>query len=340
MEKEKEEKERMEKERLEQERLEQERMEKEKEEQERLEQERLEKERLEKERIEKERLEKERLEQERMEKARMEKEKEEQERKEKERLEKEQEAKEREEKERKEKKLKEQKKEEDIDEKTGITITNYMAKELPEDPGHYLEFTLQTKKKTIFIPTQANLERFRRDVLKRHNYYRQFHQVGPLALTKKLNDFAQNCAENMAKKNEMKGYSFDEMKKLLGDLVGETLYHTKTSGKKALTMSGPKVVDYWYEAIKYYNFEQAGDIDKIDGRASNFTQIVWKESTELGVGIAGSSNNNIFVVANYQPKGNWIRNFPENVFPVKLSEEMEEQKKKEKEKEEEKKKGI
>ena len=77
----------------------------------------------------------------------MEQERKEQERIEKERLEKEQEEKEREEKERKEKKLKEQKKEEDIDEKTGIQITNYRAKELPKDPGHYLEFTLQTKKK-------------------------------------------------------------------------------------------------------------------------------------------------------------------------------------------------
>ena len=208
---------------------------------------------------------------------------------------------------------------------------------MPKDPGHYLEFTLQTKKKTIFIPTQANLERFRRDVLKRHNFYRQFHQVGPLVLTKKLNDFAQNCAENMSKKNKMEGYSFEEMEKLLGDVVGETKYHTSTEGKKALTMSGPKVVDFWYEAIRYYNFEQADNIDDIDGRASNFSQIVWKGSTELGVGIAGSSHNNIFVVANYLPKGNWIRDFPSNVFPVKLNEEMQEQKKKEKEKEEEKK---
>ncbi len=144
----------------------------------------------------------------------------------------------------------------------------------------------------------------------------------------------------MAKKNKMEGYSFEEMEKLLGDVVGETKYHTSTEGKKALTMSGPKVVDFWYDAIRYYNFEQADNIDNIDGRASNFSQIVWKESTELGVGIAGSSHNNIFVVANYLPKGNWIRDFPSNVFPVKLNEEMQEQKKKEKEKEEEKKENM
>ena len=279
-------------------------------------------------------MEKERLEQERLEKERIEKEKLEQERLEQERLEKEQKDKEREEIEKQEKKLKEQKKEEDIDEKTGTQMNYYRKVSFPVDPGHYIEFTLQTKKNNIFIPTQNNLERFRRDVLKRHNYFRQYHQVGPLVLTKKLNDFAQNWAEKMAKKNEMKGCSFEEMEKVLGGVIGENLFHTKTGGKKALDMSGPKVVDYWYEGIENYNFEKI-DIDKLGPGSTNFTQLVWKASTELGVGIAGSSNNNIYVVANYQPKGNWIRNFPENVFPVKLNKEIEEQNKKEKEKEEE-----
>ena len=181
------------------------------------------------------------------------------------------------------------------------------------------------------------MERFRRDILKRINYYRQYHQVDPLALTKKLNDFAQNYAETLAKKNEMETSSFEQREKALGSLAGETLYHTRTMGKKALNMTGPKVVDYWYNTIQYYNFEQTDDID---GRAANFSQLVWKESTELGVGIAGHSNNNIFVVASYQPNGNCIQFFPTNVFPVKLNEEMEEQKRKEKEKEEEEKREI
>ena len=45
----------------------------------------------------------------------------------------------------------------------------------------------------------------------------------------------------------------------------------------------------------------------------HFTQIVWKESKKLGIGKAQSSSGKIFVVANYDPAGNWKNEYVANV---------------------------
>ena len=51
----------------------------------------------------------------------------------------------------------------------------------------------------------------------------------------------------------------------------------------------------------------------------HFTQIVWQESTELGVGKAKGSNGKIIVVARYRPPGNVINHFQNNVKPKVMS---------------------
>jgi hypothetical protein len=49
---------------------------------------------------------------------------------------------------------------------------------------------------------------------------------------------------------------------------------------------------------------------KISG---HFSQMVWKNSTELGIGRARDQNGKVFIVANYNPPGNYIGQFAENV---------------------------
>lgn len=48
----------------------------------------------------------------------------------------------------------------------------------------------------------------------------------------------------------------------------------------------------------------------------HFSQVVWRDSKELGVAVAKNRNGHIFVVANYSPPGNFIGSFAENVPPV------------------------
>lgn len=51
--------------------------------------------------------------------------------------------------------------------------------------------------------------------------------------------------------------------------------------------------------------------------AGHFTQVVWKESTQLGVGVA-TQGNKVFVVGQYRPPGNMntAESFRENVLPL------------------------
>ena len=50
----------------------------------------------------------------------------------------------------------------------------------------------------------------------------------------------------------------------------------------------------------------------------HFTQVVWKNTQKLGIAKAKSpKSGKIIVVANYEPAGNWIGQYKDNVPPPK-----------------------
>merc|ERR1712136_538301 len=68
--------------------------------------------------------------------------------------------------------------------------------------------------------------------------------------------------------------------------------------------------DNWYMEIKAYNYNQP----RFTSGTGHFTQVVWKDSTQLGVGLA-VSNGEAYVVARYYPAGNMMGRFDQNVLP-------------------------
>ena len=49
----------------------------------------------------------------------------------------------------------------------------------------------------------------------------------------------------------------------------------------------------------------------------HFTQVVWKKTQSLGIAKAKSpKSGKIIVVANYEPAGNWIGQYKDNVPPL------------------------
>lgn len=76
-------------------------------------------------------------------------------------------------------------------------------------------------------------------------------------------------------------------------------------------MSGQRAVDMWYEEIKDYSFRSPG----FSSGTGHFTQVVWIDSVEVGVAKASNANGTQFVVARYNPPGNVLGHFPENVKP-------------------------
>ena len=75
-------------------------------------------------------------------------------------------------------------------------------------------------------------------------------------------------------------------------------------------ISGENMVETWYEEGKDYDYN--GDFQKGSG---HFTQIVWKDTKEVGFAYAQSKNGIYYAVGHYYPPGNFIGEFSNNVFP-------------------------
>jgi hypothetical protein len=66
----------------------------------------------------------------------------------------------------------------------------------------------------------------------------------------------------------------------------------------------------WYDEVKQYvwNVEP-----KASFKAAQFSQMVWKDTKELGVGMGRTKNGKVIVVAGYWPRGNIIGQFLHNI---------------------------
>jgi len=74
-------------------------------------------------------------------------------------------------------------------------------------------------------------------------------------------------------------------------------------------------VDKWYSEIGKFDWKMA-DSDCQPG-TGHFTQVVWKESTELGVAKAYDAKNGWYTACVYLPAGNVPEEFGANVVPKK-----------------------
>ena len=62
-----------------------------------------------------------------------------------------------------------------------------------------------------------------------------------------------------------------------------------------------EIKDYKYSKIKRY---------RIGPKVGHYTQIVWKDTKEVGVASAISKNGKVYVVARYYPAGNYLGEYP------------------------------
>uniref|UniRef100_A0A8C2G5B2 Im:7150988 n=1 Tax=Cyprinus carpio TaxID=7962 RepID=A0A8C2G5B2_CYPCA len=137
---------------------------------------------------------------------------------------------------------------------------------------------------------------FKKEFLETHNQYRKQHQAPELRYSDELCSAAQKWADHLLSIRSL-AHSDTEN--------GENVFYSSSSVKKT-----PK--DSWYSEIKDYNFSSPG----FQYSTGHFTQVVWKSSTELGVGLA-TDGNTVFVVGQYKPSGN-ITNagyYEKNVLP-------------------------
>jgi len=149
------------------------------------------------------------------------------------------------------------------------------------------------------------------DMLQLHNYYRALHSASPLTISQRLNYIAQKYAEHLAKtgKFEHSGNTLEN------ETLGENLYMQWISEGK-VPISAKDAAKSWYDEITLYNFKHP----QYSEETGHFTQMVWKSSQKLGVGVALSANGReVYIVTNYYPAGNIINSgyFEQNVLPPK-----------------------
>jgi len=156
-------------------------------------------------------------------------------------------------------------------------------------------------------PKEVKIEDLRKQALQAHNQLRAKHGAPPVKLNKKLNEYAQNYANEIIRtgKVEHSNCMMD------GTLVGENIA-TKSS-TNGQDFDGAEVSEAWYMEIGGYDFRKS-EPQKGTG---HFTQLVWKATQELGVGKAKNGQGLIVVVANYLPPGNVVGKYKENVLPKK-----------------------
>jgi len=129
--------------------------------------------------------------------------------------------------------------------------------------------------------------------LDQHNVLRAKHGAAKLTLNGDLGKIAQAWANELAKKGNMEHSTAG---------FGENVYWCTDP------IDGKRPVDQWYSEIKDYNFSnlvgQKG--------CGHFTQVIWKASKEVGIAVAKGPKG-FFVVANYNPPGNFIGMYPQNI---------------------------
>ncbi|CAI9738265.1 Golgi-associated plant pathogenesis-related protein 1 [Octopus vulgaris] len=183
-----------------------------------------------------------------------------------------------------------------------------IEKVIPESFKQFLDSKPEDKpKKSIEGSPEEQKMELERSALEAHNRHRAKHGVPDLTLAEDLCEMAQKWADYLASINAPK--HSDENHR--GKNVGENLANKWSSDGELLT--GEEATNMWYNEIKDYDFDKPGFRSGI----GHFTQVVWEESKEFGIGRGRTANGGNFVVANYRPAGNYIDDFAKNVLKPK-----------------------
>jgi uncharacterized protein YkwD len=145
----------------------------------------------------------------------------------------------------------------------------------------------------------AGLSQEDKEILDLHNHYRSQHCAEPLVWSNRI----ARAATSWANKLQRAGCAFGHSN---GTTYGENLFFTAPSSNT----SGTQAVKAWYDENGSYHFSSSG----FSGKTGHFTQVVWRETREVGCGKAQCNGGDIWV-CNYSPPGNVETLYRENVRP-------------------------
>lgn len=129
-----------------------------------------------------------------------------------------------------------------------------------------------------------------------HNDKRAKHEsTGSLEWDDSLAQYAQNYADK---------YDCSGSLTHSGGPYGENL---------AVGYTSQGTIDAWYNEIEKYNWSDPGFSES----TGHFTQVVWKSTTKVGCGSKQCGGSvGTYIICSYNPAGNFIGDFSENVLPL------------------------
>lgn len=140
-------------------------------------------------------------------------------------------------------------------------------------------------------------------VLDHHNKVRKEVGVNQLVWDTSLSAYAQRWANYLAESENCKLiHRSDNYRE--GKLYGENLYW----GSSAVYYSPLSASESWYSEKKLYEYKRIDDSNW--SKVGHYTQMVWRNTVAVGVGVATCASGGIIVVANYFPPGNYLGEFP------------------------------
>jgi uncharacterized protein YkwD len=137
-------------------------------------------------------------------------------------------------------------------------------------------------------------------ILDRHNRHRADHCAPPLQWSEELAAVAQAWADRLKKA----GCAFEHSQ---GSPFGENLSFFAPVGSS----SPDDVATGWYSEVSAYNFAKGS----FDFNTGHFTQVVWRGTRALGCGQSQCNGGELWV-CNYDPPGNMMGAFQQNVLPT------------------------
>ena len=142
-----------------------------------------------------------------------------------------------------------------------------------------------------------NLEKIYNTILKIHNDIRQKNKHEKIELKDNLTQLAQKTADNF-------------------DILEESNFQIENYNNKPLGINyekfnenNLKIKDICEKWIKEGNKIQINNFSKI----KHFTQIIWKNTKEIGIGYSELNNKEKILVILYYPAGNIFEEFNENI---------------------------
>lgn len=136
-----------------------------------------------------------------------------------------------------------------------------------------------------------------------HNLERASLGLNGLEWSNKLERDAQKYADYLAKKEKFRhSNQLDKLNQ------GENLF--KLEGDFTLKDYLSEASFSWLSEKKDYVYAKIGDNNNIFSKVGHYTQMIWHNTTKIGIAYSKSKLGNVYVVARYYPSGNWYDEYP------------------------------